>query len=136
MTREILFKAKRTDNDEWVEGYYANTILTDNPISIGDCRINHLIIENGTMWHIKDSTVSEYSGVTNKHNEKMFENDVFWDDYTEQYFIVEFEDGQFIGRFQDGMAEELSELTNGVLIGSIFDEVCEDLKYDFVNKSD
>lgn len=44
MNREILFKAKRKDNGEWVEGQYA---YTTNPLTEDGKPIKHLIC-NGT----------------------------------------------------------------------------------------
>lgn len=73
MNREILFKAKRKDNGEWVKGQYAyiNNPLTEN----GEPR-KHLIC-NGTNifnYEIDQDTLCQYTGLND--NTK-------WEDLTE-----------------------------------------------------
>ena len=57
--REILFKAKRVDNGEWVEGYY--TGVYDTPC------IDYL--KNGIPHTVcvLPETVSQFTGLTDKN---------------------------------------------------------------------
>ena len=59
MKREILFKAKREDNDEWVEGFYVcisgtkHYILTGNPVISPhnvDIELYKIIPETVGLW--------------------------------------------------------------------------------------
>lgn len=84
--REILFKAKRIDNGEWVEG---NLVLTPN----SDEDFKTIIIpfnDNGeytegagdeclgfeTWYKVDMTTICQCTGLTDKNGNKIWENDV------------------------------------------------------------
>ena len=93
--REILFKAKRVDNGEWVDGY-----LFDNGFD-GDEKkyfIGGLIIEkyNGTacdewditgidFYEIDPETLCQFTGLCDKNGKKIWENDIMMAHLDESY---------------------------------------------------
>lgn len=77
--REILFKAKRKDNGEWVEGCYAESkgktfIGIDISISIDEFEVFCTPI---IRWiEVDPETLCQFTGRCDKNGKKFWENDI------------------------------------------------------------
>lgn len=64
--REILFRGQRTDNHQWVEGFFIMDDL-ENP--------NPYIV-NRWKHRVSHKTIGQYTGLTDKNGKKVFEGDI------------------------------------------------------------
>lgn len=80
MIRDILFRGKRLNNGEWVEGFPYITHGGEHQIRYYDSESN---IENCSHTVIPD-TLGQFTGLTDRNGVKIFEGDIIrWHDNTE-----------------------------------------------------
>jgi len=120
--REIKFRAKRIDNEEWVYGvplYYGDGVFISN---------GKLESNNGKDWRIKaievdPQTLGEFTGLPDKQSKGIFEGDIvkFYDNDLKKIRRekVFFEKGEFICF---GCIFGERGLTETTVIGNIYED--------------
>ncbi len=89
MNREILFRGKRTDNGEWVYGFFWKDIWGDGE----SC----YILYDGENYPIIPAARGEYTGLTDRNGVKIFKGDIIHVITTNSNgnFEIKFKYGQF-----------------------------------------
>lgn len=92
--RKILFRGKRTDNGEWVYGYYVlrkRPYFKDKGVNVEHLIYDNIEIEDNdykqfvdtimTTYVVDPETIGQYTGLTDMNARKIFEGDIVIPDY-------------------------------------------------------
>ena len=121
LNREILFRGKRIDNDEWVEGLYfppAHTIIT--------------LVNSGTEespnyedYVVLPETAGQYIGLNDRQDKPIFEGDIIQVDGEEFPFLIEYDqqDAIWLAINRYGIVSFRDNITGDdcTIIGNVYD---------------
>ena len=130
--REILFRGKRTDNGEWVNGYYVydcahnvhfifkNQLVCPN--CINDRRIDYSLCD----YEIDPETLCRFTGLHDKNGNRIWENDIIKHEISDTIGTVKWYQEDYVGWCVDDTIIDEQQFTDEMwneceVIGNIFD---------------
>ena len=125
--REILFRAKRIDNGEWVEGYYLKTTLGKD-IEPSDVIFVPFKINRSGQWgwiKVLPETLYQFTGMVDKNGRRIWENDIIKHEISDTIGVVKWYQEDYVGWCVDDIVIDEQQFTDEMwneceVIGNVF----------------
>ena len=125
--REILFRAKRIDNGEWVEGYYLKTTLGKD-IEPSDVIFVPFKINRSGQWgwiKVLPETLCQFTGMVDKNGRRIWENDIIKHEISDTIGVVKWYQEDYVGWCVDDIVIDEQQFTDEMwneceVIGNVF----------------
>lgn len=131
---EYPCKAKRKDNGEWVDGFpFVRKDTKGNVIEAFVFQDVYEQVTNGQRYvrsnlgqecyRVVPETIRWFTGCADKYKKPVYGGDIVWDEYNEEYGVVEFDDGEFVVNFRGNIEfERFDDVINCCDVsGNIYD---------------
>ena len=123
--RDIRFRGKKKSpyGDKWVYGYYAfedgeHVIVMPHSTSYAEALKENRPLPHISVKHSIDfNTLGQFTGLYDKNKVPIYEGDIL--NFDDENWIVSFEDGKFIGTF-DNTSYDIFEISHYEVIGNIY----------------
>ena len=122
----ITIKHKKGDEREWKEHFLSAQVAAvveyDNVRNIKS--IEAVCDREAVYFAIDPETLCQYAGVDDKDGTKIFEGDIVWDEFVEEYAEITFCDGSYwvIYREKNFTCDELYQIAKSLQVrGNIHD---------------
>lgn len=132
--REILFRAKIKDTDEWVEGYYA-MMGKENLIRhyiVQNCALTGLFDDPEENMYFNDveidpETLCQFTGMRDKNGNRIWENDIVKHEISDTIGTVKWYEEDYVGWCVDDVQIDEQQFTDEMwneceVIGNFFDD--------------
>lgn len=116
--RPIIYRGQTVDTGRWIEGH---------PVVLYNHIYMHYVLMDAVLskMEVRPDTICACTGQSGEGNELIFENDIVFDTFDDEFGVVEWDeyDSKFIVRYQ-GCIETFAIIDSADLriVGNIFDD--------------
>lgn len=120
--KEVEFRGKRKDNNEWVYG--SLIVFNSSYYIIESCCEAEILNNSYKKYEVQPETVGQYINRRDcdDKGEKLYEGDILYDEINEEYCYIDFDD--VISKYSleyNGESVDIEGLNGMTKVGNIYD---------------